>query len=116
MVASEKRLTSMRRLSTRPGAGACCQMRRCSPDDQVHQLAGDDDLLHDLLAVDVASYGVVRAGELDELFARGVGGRLDARAALAVHLDDEREDVARQKRRIGRWPPVLPPPQPGDRL
>ena len=60
-VASEKRLTSMRGLSSRPAGKACCGSGAPAgcrlPDHQVDQLARHDDLLDDLLAVDVALYG-----------------------------------------------------------
>src|SRR3954447_16719460 len=120
MVASEKRLTSMRRLSTRPARKACSwvtSLGRCRlPDHQVDELPGHDDLLDDLLAVDVAPYRRIRPGELHELLARRVRRRLDARAPLAVDLHDEGEDVAGQQLGVRLGPGILPDPAPGDRL
>src|SRR5215207_10686037 len=110
MAASEKRLTSMRRLSSRPGAHACCQLLH----DEVHELAGDDDLLDDLLAVDVAPHPGIGARELQQLLPRGVRRSLHTGAALAVHLDDEGEDVACEQGGIGLRPWVLPHPPPRD--
>src|SRR4051794_2551435 len=102
MAASEKRLTSMRRLSSRPGTQACCQDSSSSdsPDHEIHQLAGDDDLLDDLLAVDMAPDGGVGASKFHQLLSRRVRGCLDACAALAVDLDDEGEYVAGEQRGV----------------
>src|SRR5688500_17500793 len=80
--ASENRLTSMRRLSSRPEATAC----HGSANDEVDELAGDDVLLDDLLAVQVALHGISADRQAHELLLGGVHSGLDPGAEPAVDL------------------------------
>ena len=79
-------------------------------NDEVDELAGHDDLLDDLLAVEVAADLLAAARQLQQLVLGGVGRRLDPVAQLAVDLDDEGEGVGCQQRRVGLGPGLLPDP------
>src|SRR5262245_43977369 len=110
--ASENRLTSMRRLSTRPGADACYRLS----DYQVDELPGHDDLLDDLLAVEMALDGLGASGQLQQLGLWGTHRRLDARPEPPVDLDHQRERVALEQRGVGLRPRLLPDTAAVDRL
>src|SRR5262245_26297170 len=67
-----------------------------SANDQIDELAGHDDLLDDLLAVEPAAHVLALPRGRQQLLLRGLGGDLDPVAELAVDLDDEGHGVARQ--------------------
>src|SRR5687768_12508116 len=72
--ASARRLTSTSRFLPDPGPGRC--ERGVLADDEVDQLAGNDDLLGHLFAVQVALDVLAALGQLDQLLLRGVGADL----------------------------------------
>src|SRR5690242_14600018 len=70
-----------------------------SPDDNVDELAGHDDRLDDVLAVDVRLHVRLGQRQLAQLVLPRARGRSDAIADLAVDLADELEGVGLQERR-----------------
>jgi hypothetical protein len=81
--ASASRLTSIGALSTRNRPAN----RENSANHQVDQLAGHDDLLDDLLAVEVAAHLLALAGQRQQLVL-GASAPPRSVAQLAVDLDD----------------------------
>src|SRR4051794_29730377 len=79
----------------RPGGRA---PGRASAHDDVHELPGDDDLLHDRLAVEVRDDVRRDPHEREDLLVGRAGHDLHAVADLAVDLADDLDDVALQQR------------------
>src|SRR5665811_1262897 len=80
------------------------------PNHEVDQLAGNDDLLDDLFAVEVAAHVLALAGEREQLLLARPGVGLDPVAQLAVDLNHEGDGVAGEQCRVGRGPGLLPDP------
>src|SRR5437588_1815875 len=87
-----------------------------SPDDEVDEAPGNDDLLDDLVPVEVGLDVGGVAAQLLELLLGGVGGGLDPVANLAVYLAYELERRPLEQRRLGLGPGLLPHPAAGEAL
>src|SRR5581483_4298632 len=89
--------------TTRGSLSASASTRSCafcrssgvntSADDDVHELARNDDRLPHLCAVDVRLHALRRERPRDELFLGQVDVDLEPVAHLAVHLHDELEGL-----------------------
>src|SRR5436190_13055921 len=103
---------SVKRNVTVPDGSSRCTARayEIALDDEVDELAGDDDRLARLRAVEERRDALGAARERDELFLAQRRVRLEAVAHLAVHLDDELERVAHELRLVGFGPRLLPQP------
>src|SRR3954454_8784598 len=77
-------------------------------DDEVDELARDDDRLADLLAVELCLHLLGRESQLDELLVGEVDRDLEAVAQLAVHLHDELERRASEEPLARDGPRRLP--------